>query len=344
MKRIIAIVCAAAMLSLTACHKDKEKDNTSSNTPAQPQGEGIYNPGAKIGSITYSDDTPDETWQWEGDQLMAISTDGQTNGTLFDYQNGRVSSVTTEVMGIYADVMLNYNSEKYIQGASVMVSGFEAIGVQVRHNSQKKVDRLTLDIDNTVLNAVLQFLMEMMGDSNSIFPFMSPAPANKVTIDDNSFVADIFWTGNNATRVIINASISLTTTLNELPRELIESQLGEMTDVALALIGDNPLPVELTLCDTIDYTYDNQKNPLKGFLGKVDIAALSANNVESTYNTGGVSITATISLGVMGQYPFSYDYPLELGTKYYEHEYNSNGWPVSITDDEGNTTVYNYLN
>lgn len=338
MKKIIAIVCAAAMLSLAACHKDKNEPN---NNAEEPQREGVYNPSAKISAVHYSDSSrEDEVWMWEGNQLVAVEP-----GVDFTYSNGRVSTIYMSLMGVGAEVELNYGSDKLIYAAPIHVMGMEATTVQVRHNSQKKVDRLSFELDNMMMNAVLQLLMDFINsDSNGgILPFLHPAPASKATIDSNLTKVDILWTGENATRALINAKINMTTTLNELPRELIESQLGEtITELALAMIGDTPLPVTLSIADTIDYTYDDHNNPLKGYLGAIDISALSNNNVETSNNHGAASITANIS--VFGSsYPLSYSYPIEIGYTSYTFQYNSNGYPTRKTDQDGNITEYTYL-
>lgn len=353
MKKTLVILCATALLGLGACNKDKENgNNNGGNQPQTEQGDGIYSPSVKIDRIHYSDTTPDEVWQWEDDRVisvgMEIADGGEETGISFDYNDeGRIQSVFTNVLGSQLEADFTYNSQKLITGAAFNTMGFEMANAIVTHNAQKKVSHISLDIDDEVLNQLIQLLSLFMGDSNNIMPFLTVAPASKFSIDDKAFDADILWTGDNATRLIISAQLNVTTTLNELPTEMLQSFVGEeyasMIDLALELAGDTPLPIQLTVADTIDFTYDDQHNPLQGFLGRVSIAALSANNVVTAVGHGNANISASLSLGMFGALPLNYDYPLnDLGTASYSYTYTSAGYPHVVTDADGNTTEYFY--
>ena len=352
MKKIMVILCATALLGLGACNKDKDKKGNGGNQSQAEQSEGLYNPSAKIDRVHYSNSTSDEVWQWQGDRVVSITTEtadgGEETSIILDYNDeGRIQSVFTGMMGAQVEVDFNYNAQKLITGATVGTMGYEMANATVSHNTQKKVDHISLDIDDAMLNELIQLLSMFIGDSNNILPFATVAPDSKFSIDDKAFDAYFAWSGNNVSRMIINARINLTTTLNELPTELLATLVPEeyasMIDLALELAGDQPLPIQLTVIDTVDYTYDSHKNPLQGFLGRMSIAALSANNIVSVASHGNANIEASLSMGMLGSLPLSYDYPLdEMGSASYSYTYTSAGYPHVVTDHEGNTTEYTY--
>ena len=353
MKKILVVVCTITLLGLAACNKDKDNDNGQNTEQPTNQGDGIYNPGAKIDQIHYSDSaTPDEVWQWEGDRVMSISMTAaggsEQAGISFDYNNeGRIADIFTTVMGAPIEAALNYNAQKLINGASIYAGGTTMATAQVSHNAQQKVNRISLDVNDEVLAQLVQLISMLLSDSNSIMPFLTTTPSSKFSIDNDAFEANFIWGGNNVTRMIVNAQLNMTTTLNEIPtgllQTLVPADYASMIELAVTLMGDTPIPVQVTVTDTVDYTYDNQQNPLRGFLGRMSIAALSANNLATVTGHGKANISGSLNLGLMGSLPINYDYPLnDLGNASYSYTYTPDGYPLVVTDADGNTTEYVY--
>lgn len=355
MKKILTIMCATALLGFAACNKDKNEPGNGGNSGQAEtvQGEGIYNPAVKINRISYSDTTPDQIWVWDGNRLASIMTDTEDGGIDFEYTSeDRLQTVEASVMGADIEATLSYNAQKLISGAGVNVGGIDALSAVMTHNAQNKLSHISLDADDELINMLLTLLPslmgDMMGDSTGDSPlnYLTAAPASKLSLENKSFEADFVWNGNNVARMIVNASLTMSTTLNEIPTELLQTMVPEeyrgMIDLAVSLMGDTPIPVQLTVADTVDYTYDNKKNPLKGFFGQVSIAALSTNNIVTVSGHGNANISATIDLGITTM-PLGQDTPLnDLGSNSYNYTYTANGYPSVVTDADGNTTTYTY--
>lgn len=352
MKKFMTIVCATALLGMVACNKDKDEGGNGGNSQTETvTGEGIYRPAVKIDRINHSDSTADEVWVWDGDRVDEITSDSEEGNVSFTYDSeDRVQSITSYISGTQLGFAFGYDPQKYISGVNVNAMNIDMASAVTTHNAQNKLSHISLTVNEELLNMLLSLLPTIMGDStgNLPFSFLTAAPASKFTVDDQAADIDFVWTGENVSRMIISGRLNFTTTLNEMPTELLQTMAGDyadMIDIAINVLnlGDTPIPVQVTVSDTVDYTYDNQKNPLKGFLGHVDIAALSANNLLTVSGHGNANLSASLSLGALGALPFNYDYPLnDLGSASLSYTYTSDGYPHVVTDADGNTTTYTY--
>ncbi len=352
MKKVLSILCATALLGMVACNKDKDEGGNGGNSQTETiVGEGIYRPAVKIDRISHSDSTAEEVWVWDGDRVDEIVSDNEEVSVSFTYgSEDRVQSIASYVLGPRIDFAFNYNPQKYISGIDLTTGGINMASAVVTHNAQNKLNHISLSLNEELINMLLSMLPSIMGDStgNLPFSFLTAAPASKFTVDDQAVDIDFAWTGENVSRMIVSGHLNVTTTLNEMPTELLQTMAGDyadMIDMAINVLnlGDTPIPVQLTVSDTVDYTYDSQKNPMKGFLGHVDVAALSANNMLTVSGHGNANISASLSLGGLGALPFNYDYPLnDLGSASLSYTYTSDGYPHVVTDADGNTTTYTY--
>ena len=72
-----------------------------------------------------------------------------------------------------------------------------------------------------------------------------------------------------------------------------------------------------------------------------DVAVLCKNNVLDYSSTGSATLTFTFSTP-MGDYPFSFPYPLEERSGSYTYEYDEQGWPTEVQEDDEVVREYYY--
>ena len=377
MKKLFVALCAVAALSMVACKKETPKPTNPSNpTPVeQPQREGEYKPKCKISSVVFSDNTAPEIWIWDKTTGLLTSVNnsdycgGYTEKASFTYTaDGRVSTVTmsnigseiTSLMGPLSGTMsVEYDGE-YISSLTLVRDGIQLLAANVDHNSQHQINHMELDIDTAVINELLGGLMGgfNFGKGADIIAMAVRSVAKQVSDSKLSFNSasasvDFEWTGDNVSRMVANISVTGSVTLNEINSvvditpyldSFLQSFMGGMitSEMALALIGDMPLPVSLSASDTIEYTFDDQHNPKKGYMGTFGAEMLSANNVTFSSTYGMMNAVLSISLmGQGGDFPFSY--PLPSTGKSFTYTYNDAGFPLSVTDSDDRTINYTYM-
>ena len=351
MTKLFVALCALATLSLVACKKGEETPTPNHpNNPAQQYDtrEGAYDPVGKIVAVTYSDDTPSEEWVWENGKLQRVNND-----VLFTYRaDGRVDQVEIQniqtggllpIDGLGGTMAVSYSGD-YISALSVMNDGTEALTVQVQHNSAKKISGATIDLsDNVLLDLFNSMLAQFMPDSTGSDNFAT-------AVDNVTGNVSFSWNGDNVNQALLNIGFRVATTVgtlvNLIGEENLSSMFGEngsMLALAASMFPNQPLYFNVTVGDTVDYTYDNKVNPFHHYLGRLHISALTANNVLSEEHTGNAHVTITTSLGGSNMQLYETDYPLPLEPNYYEYlEYNAKGCPLRMVNADYVETDYQY--
>lgn len=377
MKKLFVALCAVAALTMVACKKDNpQPSNPGNQTPVeQPQREGEFNPKCKISSLVFSDNTAPEVWLWNNatGRLTSVNDDDYCGGYIekmrFTYtDDGRVSTVTMSNVGtgsisllgsVSGTMAVEYDGD-YISSLSLVRDGNQVLAASVDHNLQHQISHMELDIDTAIINEMLGGLMGgfNFGKSADIITMAVRSVAkhvsdSKLAFNSASASIDFEWTGDNVTSMVANISVTGSVTLNEINSvvditpyldSFLQSFAGGMitSEMALALIGDVPMPVSLSLTDTIEYTFDNQHNPKRGYMGTFGAEMLSANNVTFSNTYGMVEAVLTLSLmGQGGDFPFSY--PLPSSANSFTYTYNEAGFPLTVTANDDRVTNYTYM-
>lgn len=364
MKKILLALCAVSLLTMVACKKDNgENKPHGGNTPAEqqePEGDGYYLPTVKIAFIG-NNGNPYERWDWNDGLLESIDTADASGGyspaSLYTYANKRLTQTYAELFGSMVDINYSYNG-KLLKSVAASAQGMTVLTANFVRTANDKIGTVNLDLNDELLQMILPMLLEQLGgfggngDSSKYCPdqtanylvsMLQHPKGSKFSYDNSSFALNFEWTGDNATRVLLTGSVDLTVTVEEL-RNLLSLDSNMATYAAmLGMLGnDTELPVSLSINDTITHTYDNHPNPYLGFLGRPDISAFSANNVENTIHHGSVAADITISTFLGDQHiPFSKPLPSTQMSNSYT--YNANGYPSTITDQDGNTFEITYL-
>lgn len=342
MKKIIVALCAFSALSLSSCKKD-------SNDQMQ---EGVYNPEARIMEI-YDDGTLAESWNWADGHLMSISTPGENGNeekTVFTYSGNRVATVTT-TSPLSAIVTVNYTGD-YVSSLVANNHGIQLVNATVAHNGDHKISHVDMDIDETMINYMIgllqnnneafnrQPLTRLLGRpvTEELVRFASLSLRNerKINVDSINVGLDFAWNGSNVRQMIITANIKAGVTMEEVTHFI---DLGEYAEIVASIPGEQPLAVAIS--DTIDYTYDNMKNPLHGFLGELNISSLSKNNLQTSHSHGSTEIQLTITLPFIGERPFSQSRPINITTSL-QYTYNETGFPVKVIENNEKEKEYIY--
>lgn len=351
MKKLLFAVCAVAALSLAACHKDPvTPDNQGGGGNQQeeqiPEGEGIYNPGMHIAAIYYNDGTPSEIWRWENRKLVGIDSSDYCGGSspvsTFSYNGWRLAQATTMVQGIPAMVTYSYNGDK-LASMDINSQGMPIANIQVGDHTGDKVTHLDINLNNQLL----QMLVSMMGDTNMPFPFKGMKEPGKFSLTSTDFDVDLTWSGDNVSRVILSGEVVMGATVEELQQFMpLDSVMGPLVSLLSYMTEGQELPLTIYIHDTIQFNHDSYNNPLHGFLGRLDLSALSANNVVSQESHVGATVVLTVSIPSMswlGSHDFSYDLPVDGNTTtIYNYTYNAAGYPATVEDSEGKQTTFNY--
>lgn len=344
MKKVLLLVCAASVLMVTACKKEKDEPAVTPGgetpQPEVPSGDGVYRPAQKISTIVYGDERVPRTWMWEDGDLMSTNESDNCGGyqelASFSYDNHRLASMEAVVEGVPVEVGYVYNGKRL---ASVTASsdGTEVVDLTVTHNSSDKITRLSGNVDETLIGMLSQLMGEGMGN------FFKKAPGAKLSLGDVDITADLQWQGDNVSQMVMQASVQGGITLGEVRQMVnLDSLLGSYSSL-LALLNDTvEMPLSLVVTDTTYYTYDNNPNPFCGFLGEVNAAYLSACNVTETVSTASVSVTLTLQ-SMMGSLPIPFSYPIGSTTVSYTYTYDAAGFPLTVTDSEGVEITYTYL-
>lgn len=354
MKKVLMMLCAVALLAMTACKKDDPTEtvtpsggnggggNGGTEQPEQvPQGEGIFSPSQKIDTIMI-DGQVSEEWTWTDRKLSLI--DKQDGYSEFQYSGWQVTGMTTIVEGSPVDVAYRYLNNK-LSSVDAYSGTMRAVSINFNHNHPAgKISDMSLDINSTLLDLLSDFL-----GSDSIFNFFSSASkeSSKFAIDTTVFNAFLTWQGDNVSRMILDGSITMKVTVGE-ARQVFPNFDTLLAAVA-SFLTDTNLKITLTIADTSIYTYDTLNNPFYGFLGALDVTTLSANNVTSLLASG-VAKLASITVEVLfnpvtiTQFPASIPTSIALPSRNmtYIYTYNNEGFPVTVTNSDGSVKQYIY--
>ncbi len=305
-----------------------------------PTGEGVFYPAQRISTITVNGETSEE-WTWTNDVLTSIMSTG-VNGSLmgdswFQYNNYRLVNMTTTLQGFPVGVNYTYSGDKLatIDASSGPMS---VLNVIFTHNASGKVSHLTMNVNQYLLSLLSEFFGNGFPD---IFGKQHTSPlASKWGVDNTAISADLSWQGDNVSQVVLSAQIDGTVSLSEIRQVFnIDSLFGPLVNTLAYIVDTSAMPIQVMVKDTTTYTYDNKNNPRYGFLGTIDPTIFSANNV--TQSSSNRTVIGTLNLG-LGQFNPSLPYPIESAANTYTYTYNPAGFPLTITDNEGNITQYIY--
>lgn len=353
MKKIITMLCCATLMLMAGCKKEEQPNNQgsgNSNPVVQhDEREGAYDPVCKISGITYSDGSEAEVWSWQDGRLQHVN-----QNVMFSYlSDGRVDQVDISNLSLgellpgtqlSGTLHLDYSGD-YISNLTVSNNGMQVLAAQVQHDDNShKVSGATLDMSEDLLLDLFNMLLaQFLNDSTG--------SGNVATSVDNVTGSVAFqWEGNNVSQARLNVGFRVESTVGTLVNLVGEENLsmfgtyGSLLAMAAARTPNLPLYFDVTVGDTVDYTYDNKVNPFKNYLGRVHISCLSANNMNLEVHSGNahVAISTTILYQTVQVYQTSY--PLPIGSNSYEYmEYNAAGCPLRIRDDGGVVTEIQYM-
>lgn len=366
MKKILLAVCAIALLGLTACKKDPV---TPTPTPEpQHSGEGVYSPAVKITSVEYGGGTV-ETWQWDDGKLTSITredADGNDGGGNYFTYDSDWRITTMNMTGETPAIATYTYAGKKLNTIDVTSSGMQLAMIQVQHNSADKINHLDIEVNEMLIQMLIQMISSNMGGgidlanpatsllSGNIGRTLAKVDAcakngHKISYTSSDFDADFEWSGDNVSRVTLDANIVLGVTVAELSSLLsmfgdTASSMATMLETLSTLMGDNELPLTLNIKDTMEFAYDQHVNPMQGLLGIIDIAALSANNTTMSTTSGVVNATLTYSIPFVGSQDVPFSFPLESSIVTTDYTYLSNGYPQTSASSDGETKTYTYNN
>lgn len=348
MKKIITMLCCATLMLMAGCKKEEQPNNQGSTPQSQQhdEREGAYDPVCKISGITYSDGSEAEVWSWQDGRLQHVN-----QNVMFSYlSDGRVDQVDIANLSLgellpgtqlSGTLHVDYSGD-YISNLTVSNNGMQVLAAQVQHDDNShKVSGAMLDMSEDLLLDLFNMLLaQFLNDSTG--------SGNVATSVDNVTGSVAFqWEGNNVSQARLNVGFRVESTVGTLVNLIGEENLEMFGSYAqyLTLLPDNqPLYFDVTVGDTVDYTYDNKVNPFKNYLGRVHISCLSANNMNLEVHSGNahVAISTTILYQTVQVYQTSY--PLPIGSNSYEYmEYNAAGCPLRIRDDGGVVTEIQYM-
>ena len=359
MKKVIVMFCAAALLCLVGCKKEDPTPAATSTTSSSSGGgggtpapesnqEGVYNPNCKIVKIETNGETTEE-WDWDDNNRLQSVLDG--NGsvrTTFTYDDNRVNSVTRYGSQLSGTIGVTY-SGNYISRISLVNGGADVVGATVSH-SNNKISGATLKMSDTYLmdmfNALLtQYVTDSVGNSLAH------------EVDNVQGSMNIDWNGENVRQIRMDVSFrvkilwgALKGVISNLSAFGVDSS---MIAYANALPDNTPIIFNVTARDTANYTsYDSKVNPFRHYLGnlenllQLDASMFSANNAiaGTVSGTANIAISAEITVfGYTQEVPFTtLDRPLPSSVISNSFTYNSDNYPTSVTDSEGNITTYTY--
>lgn len=334
MKKILLAVCAIAVVSLAGCKKDNNdpSDEPGGGGTQYPTGEGIYIPSQKIATISV-DGELSETWSWDDWKLdYIVSESDEGSMSTFHYNDYRLSSASSELMGMPVSLTYNYAGNKLAS-----ISAGDMAEIFVTHNASGKIDSLKVDMDNEMVNALLNLLLGYMNNGGA------KDFGRKVTVNNTDISMALDWQGDNVSRVIANAQIEGSATLGEIRSVINIDSLAGSAGAFLSLLGDTTnVPLVVQYNSTSEYNHDTHNNPFCGFYGRLDPSMFSAANITQETTSGNVTITATLSIPFIGNLSLPYSYPIESSTTNTSYTYNNAGYPLTATDDEGVETTYSY--
>ena len=351
MKKVLFALCALSLLTLGACKKenvapDTPGANPGGNTPGVnedqiPDGEGYYKPGAKIAELQ-SDGETVELWNWEDGLLTAIqapdSNGNMADASVFTYKSKRLATATTAMMDMPMQANYAYQGSQ-LASVSAAVGPMQAANIAFGHNANGKISNVTVTVNEQLLGMLSNLLGSGLLDGIDFGNFFGKGAQQKLAFTSSNIAVDMEWQGDNVSRQRVAVDINGSVTLGEIRQMVnLDSLLGGMAAM-LALIPDSTqMPLSIAMRDTMDMTYDSHPNPYCGFLGRLEPAALSANNMLSSHNAMSATVTLTLATS-FGNFPIPMPLPLsEPEDETYTYTYNAAGYPETVTDGNGDVT------
>lgn len=342
-RNLMMAMFALSMLTVVSCGDKEDENNNGGQQGGTTVNEGIYNPACKIVEVK-ENNSPVEHWTWTDGKLMKITPyyDGElseADATSFGYNSSNMIVRTTGPENSQVD--FTYNSSNQLAAVSAKQNGNEMIGMRAVRNSSGKIGKMEIDLSDEFVEMIIG---SMMGGEDGP-DYRAGAKAAKGLTDNVSAEANLTWNGDNISRSITNVTFGGNMSVSELSEmPFFEALLSAYPTVqaALAMLGNMQVPVEVAVCDTIDYTYETGKhNPRYGlFEGEMDFTSFSAAPVKTSVENGSVSFN--VSLPVPGL-PLPYVMKTaDNETASYTYTFNTAGFPLTCTDSEGGTTEYIY--
>lgn len=357
MKKLLAAMCAVALLGMTACQKDdptatqNQGSGETPQTPAETDHAGVYAPGSKIVSISVDGELSEE-WNWEDGKLMSVSNAAGQDKVNFTYgTDGRVNTMTVNATDMLSGtVTMTYSGESLSQLA---LDGANSVTAQLTNNANNKVTKAALDLGDIDLSTLLGMFQ------SAVSQFIGDGDMSGVItgVDSISGSMDFGWAGANVSTTITTIGARLATTIGRVAAVMPSSSEFYSTLQQLAQSNpDMPLFIKVTLNDTSSYSYDQKVNPFRHYMGNMvtvenhvphfNVAALSANNVTEEHRSASVKLGVATVINFMGieryQTLYNTSQPMYSTESAYSYSYRSDSYPETVTGDSGQTTTYTY--
>lgn len=361
MKKAFHLLLASVLILNVACKKDEEQDR-----PSQPSetvhvydehlAEGIYQPTLHIASIS-ENDAETATWTWNNNDLTSILDKNTGISKTFTYSNSRLESIKESFYTTY----FLYSGDQLTATRKTGIGGSLMVRQNIFHEGNKISEIKYDSISQTYLLMLVQEWASVLGLKSNA----------KLGFGDVTLNQQFNWNGENVADDITTIGITLNTSMQEISSfvdlgSIIRAYVEQAYPAFSSMLSDaildqivsylqaqtDPLPVEVTLSVSGDYTYDNNRNPMQCFYGD-DFSAmmLSANNILSATTTTQVGATCHLTipsdLPLLGMFlggttiDLPYNMEPQTTTTDYSYSYNSHNFPSSMTCN-GTTTTFKY--
>ena len=324
MKRILPLLSVFTVFAILSC-----KDDTKDVPIPDPQPQmGVFLPEKSINYIIYPD-VASEIWVWEDSLLIALADDnmcgGYTEKAWFGYNKNRLISFSSTLNEIPYEVSYSYIDNR-LDHVSAYSLGMDILEAGFSYSDKCHVQSATLNINSDLLGLISNLFGFRIQHLNTYLQ----KKATKMSFSDPVLTMQMQWDNNNVSQTILSGDIEATTNLAEIQTMVdLKPLLGAYADLLDFLADTTPIPMTITLHDTIDYTHDNHTNPISGLLYTLDVSVLNTNNVITSSQHGIASITLYFSTP-FGTIPFTFPYNLPQQTDKYTYEYDSDGYPTEV--------------
>ena len=360
MKKVFHLLLTSVLIFNVACKKDEE-EQTSEPTETihvydEHLGEGYYQPALHIASLSENNNET-ASWTWNNNTLTSVLDKNTGISKTFTYSNNRIESFTESF----------YTTHFLYSGDQLTATRKMGVGssLMVRQNIIHQGDKIAEIKFDSISQAYLLMLAQEWA---SVIGLKSNA---KLGFGDVTINQQFTWDGNNVANETTTAGITINTSLQEISSfidlgSIIRGYVEQAYPALSSMLTDellnqvvsylqsqtDPLPVEVTLTVSEDYTYDSYRNPMQYFFGE-DISAkvLSANNIlsaETTTQAGAIChLTIPSDMPLLGMLmggttiDLPYNLDPQTATTDYSYQYNSHNFPSSMTCN-GTTTNFKY--
>lgn len=365
MKKILVALCAVALVGLTACKKDKVtpdeptyqggggQNNPDPQNPRWADIPGVYSPSAKIVAVS-KDGVTSEMWTWENELLKVVANANGSEKLSFTHDGqGRVASMTVNGNSMLSGTVNVSYTDEYM---TLSLAGTSNVSARLTNINNKPM-RADLNMDGMDNNTLISLF------NNTVAQFLGNDSADNIIsgIDSISGSMTFTWDGNNVSTSTSTISARLMTTIGQIAALLNNdfSMFGEYGDIIAnyaQAAPNTPLYINATLNDESDYTYDNNPNPLRRYMGDMirfednmpsfNVATFSDNNIieEGHIGVASINVYTVINIPILGEYTYTLyntDYTLYNKVVPYTYSYRADGYPVSVESNNG-TKTYTY--